>query len=145
METLKALGKLLIIFCVLGFVVVSVEEVGKSRRTAAAAAAPDPRDQHIKELADKVAELEQKPKDEHHYEFRDRETRTWRFDPATGESCIQLTTNPDWKKKETMRQSCAYTDFMSKNQKDQHVHLEAECYVADNKKACDLLKSFDLP
>jgi hypothetical protein len=63
----------------------------------------------MKQLKADVAELKQKPK-EHHYELRNEGLRTWRFDSATGETCIQLTSEADWKRKETKNQSCACTD-----------------------------------
>jgi hypothetical protein len=66
----------------------------------------------VKQLKDKVAELEQKQTatPEHHYELRNEGFRTFRFDPATGDTCIKLTSTADWKRKETMSQSCACTD-----------------------------------
>jgi hypothetical protein len=72
------------------------------------ASAPDPRDQQIKELSAKVAALEsQKPKPiEHHYQLRENGLRTFRFDPDTGETCIQLTSKEDWKRPDTIRQGC---------------------------------------
>jgi hypothetical protein len=62
----------------------------------------------VKQLKTEVAELKQKQKaaPEHHYELRKDDFRTWRFDPSTGETCIQLTSTADWKRKETMYQSC---------------------------------------
>jgi len=67
----------------------------------------------VKQLKTEVAELKQKPKPEpdHHYELRKDGFRTWRFDPATGDTCIQLTTTDDWKRKETKSQSCGCTDI----------------------------------
>ena len=66
----------------------------------------------VKQLKDKVAELEQKQAavPDHHYELRNEGFRTFRFDPATGDTCIQLTSDADWKRKETKAQSCACTD-----------------------------------
>jgi hypothetical protein len=66
----------------------------------------------VKQLKDKVAELEQKQTatPEHHYELRNEGFRTFRFDPATGDTCIKLTSEADWKRKETKEQSCACTD-----------------------------------
>ncbi len=64
----------------------------------------------MKQLKADVAELKQKPKTEHHYELRNEGLRTWRFDSATGDTCIQLTSDADWKRKETKSQSCACTD-----------------------------------
>jgi len=67
----------------------------------------------VKQLKTEVAELKQQPKQpEHHYELRKEGFRTWRFDPATGETCIQLTTDADWKRKETISQSCDCSDKM---------------------------------
>jgi len=59
----------------------------------------------VKQLKIAVAELKQKPS-EHHYELRTEGSRTFRFDPATGRTCIQLTSDADWKRKETQFQSC---------------------------------------
>jgi len=66
----------------------------------------------VKQLKDKVTELEQKQAavPDHHYELRNEGFRTFRFDPATGDTCIQLTSDADWKRKETKAQSCACTD-----------------------------------
>lgn len=66
----------------------------------------------VKQLKDKVAELERKQAaaPEHRYELRSEGFRTFRFDPSTGETCIQLTSDADWKRKETKAQSCACTD-----------------------------------
>jgi len=50
---------------------------------------------------------------EHHYELRSEGLRTFRFDPATGETCIKLTTKVDWKKEETKRQGCEYVDWIN--------------------------------
>jgi hypothetical protein len=65
----------------------------------------------IRQLKADVAELKQKPP-EHHYELRSEGFRTFRFDPTTGETCIQLTTPADWKRKGTKAQSCDCTDRM---------------------------------
>jgi hypothetical protein len=107
--------------------------------STAKASAPDARDEQIKDLTAKVAVLEAKPKAEHHYEFRDQGYRTWRFDPATGTSCIQLTTNADWKKPETIRQSCQYRDWVDADGATMKDSLAAECQLVNNKKACDQL------
>jgi hypothetical protein len=50
----------------------------------------------VKQLKDKVAELEQKQPatPEHRYELRNEGFRTFRFDPATGDTCIQLPLMP---------------------------------------------------
>ena len=66
----------------------------------------------VKQLKTEVAELKQKQKaePEHHYELRKDGFRTWRFDPSTGQTCIQLTSTADWKRKETMYQSCDCSD-----------------------------------
>src|SRR5713101_3671076 len=67
----------------------------------------------VKQLKAEVAALKQKPQaPEHHYELRNQGLRTWRFDPATGDTCIQLTATTDWKSKETKSQSCACSDAM---------------------------------
>jgi|KBSMisStandDraft_5_1062788.scaffolds.fasta_scaffold424720_1 hypothetical protein len=65
----------------------------------------------VKELKTEVAALKQKPAaPDHHYELRNDGLRTFRFDPATGGTCIQLTSPTDWKKKETQAESCACSD-----------------------------------
>lgn len=65
----------------------------------------------VKQLKADVAELKQKQATpEHHYELRNQGFRTFRFDPATGETCIQLTTPEDWKRKDTKVQSCDCVD-----------------------------------
>lgn len=63
----------------------------------------------MKQLKAEVAELKAKPR-EHHYELRSEGFRTFRFDPATGDTCIQLTSPADWKRKETKSQSCGCSD-----------------------------------
>jgi len=63
----------------------------------------------VKQLKIEVAQLKQKPP-EHHYELRSEGFRTFRFDPSTGETCIQLTSPADWKRKETKAQSCECSD-----------------------------------
>jgi hypothetical protein len=66
----------------------------------------------VKQLKDKVAKLEQKQaaRPEHNYELRKEGSRTFRFDPATGDMCIQLTSPADWKIKETRSKGCDCTD-----------------------------------
>jgi hypothetical protein len=66
----------------------------------------------VNRLKTDVAELKQKQKvaPEHRYELRNDGSRTWRFDPATGDTCLKLTSAADWKRKETKFQSCEYSD-----------------------------------
>jgi hypothetical protein len=40
------------------------------------------------------------------YQMRNEGYRTWRFDSATGRTCILLSSESDWKKPDTMNQSC---------------------------------------
>jgi hypothetical protein len=40
------------------------------------------------------------------YQLYSRGTRTWRLDTATGESCLVLTTETDWKRPDTKASSC---------------------------------------
>lgn len=103
------------------------------------AATPDARDQQIKELSEKVATLEAKPKAEHHYELRNDGLRTFRFDPETGETCIQLTTKQDWKRPETIRQGCQYQDWVNASGATGRDTLSAECLLVNVKTACDQL------
>lgn len=92
--------------------------------------------QEIQELKARIAELEKAP--QHHYELRNEGSRTFRFDPATGESCIQLATKQDWKNPETKRQGCEYQDMVN-DPKSTNGYLMAECWVMDSKTACDRL------
>lgn len=66
----------------------------------------------VKQLKADVADLKQTQtaSPQHHYELRNEGYRTWRFDPATGDLCIQLTSDSDWKRKETKSQSCGCVD-----------------------------------
>jgi hypothetical protein len=63
----------------------------------------------VQELKADVIQLKLRPP-EHRYELRANGLRTWRFDPATGDTCIQLTSEADWKRKETKSQSCNCAD-----------------------------------
>ena len=85
----------------------------------------------IQQLKTKNAELEKKP--ENHYELRNVGYRTWRFDPATGDRCIQLTTEADWKRAETIRQSCEYQDMGDGSL--------LKCLMVKNKTACNQLQN----
>jgi len=40
------------------------------------------------------------------YQVYSRGFRTWRLDTATGEACLLLTTEADWKKPDTTARSC---------------------------------------
>ena len=42
--------------------------------------------------------------------------RTWRFDSASGNSCILLTTKDDWKNKDTKSESCDCKDLFEEGQ-----------------------------
>jgi len=92
--------------------------------------------QEIQQLKTKVAELEKKP--EHHYELRTLGFRTWRFDPATGDSCIQFSTPTEWKDSKTIRQGCEYQDMVSDTSQPK-AWYQAECLLVNNKTACDEL------
>ena len=76
-------------------------------------------DKEIEELKKKVTVLEtlleQKPMQpvQHHYELRTEGTRSFRFDPETGDSCIKLASKADWKNPDTIRQGCDYQDYMN--------------------------------
>lgn len=49
----------------------------------------------------------------HKYQLVPSGMRTWRFDTVTGDSCIQLTSEADWKSRKTKEQSCACTDLVN--------------------------------
>jgi hypothetical protein len=40
------------------------------------------------------------------YQMREQGYRTWRFDSATGRTCLLLSSESDWKKLDTLNQSC---------------------------------------
>lgn len=107
------------------------------------ASAPDPRDQQIKELTARIASLEGKAKIQHHYELRSEGARTFRFDPDTGETCIQLASKEDWKRPETTRQGCEYQDWVNTPGATEKDRLTAECYLVNSKPACNLLTQGD--
>lgn len=95
---------MIVAFAVLGSVGCNSEIEAKLRSQEA----------EIKQLKADVAELKsRKPATEHHYELRKAGFRTFRFDSATGETCIQLTTPADWKNKNTKSQSCECVDAAS--------------------------------
>lgn len=96
---------------------------------------PDPRDQQIQQLKSEIEELKQAKKTEHHYELRNEGFRTFRFDPATGETCIQLTSTADWKKPETLKQGCEYSDFLGDNPTARRID-QADCLFLDDMAAC---------
>jgi hypothetical protein len=47
----------------------------------------------------------------HRYQSVTNGGRTWRFDTAKGKSCILLTSDQDWKSRDTKKQSCNCEDF----------------------------------
>lgn len=59
----------------------------------------------IRALEARVAALET-VKPAHQYQLSVQGFRTFRFDPATGESCLQFTTVDDWKTQRAKEQSC---------------------------------------
>jgi hypothetical protein len=80
-------------------------------------------DDAAKEASQAKLELEQtkaaleacKKKPEHHYELRNEGFRTFRFDSSTGDTCIKLTSDADWKRPETIREGCQYQDYLRDN------------------------------
>ena len=64
-----------------------------------------------KQLAQKEEEIKNTP--HHHYSLHREGFRTFRFDADTGDTCIQLTTPDDWKRKDTKSQSCSCTDVLA--------------------------------
>lgn len=53
--------------------------------------------------------------------------RTWRLNTVTGESCIALTSNADWKTKQAMQQSCACTDLFEDTVNPNELLRKAYC------------------
>jgi hypothetical protein len=67
----------------------------------------------LKETTDGLTEANSKWAEcrAHKYQFMLVGFRTFRFDTVTGASCIQLSTDSDWKTKKTRSQSCDCTDL----------------------------------
>jgi hypothetical protein len=63
-----------------------------------------------KQLAEQQEQFNKTP--HHHYSLHREGFRTFRFDADTGETCVQLTTPEDWKRKDTKAQSCTCSDFL---------------------------------
>jgi hypothetical protein len=47
----------------------------------------------------------------HKYQFMNTGGRTWRFNTISGNGCIQLTSDYDWKQQKTKEQSCSCEDL----------------------------------
>ena len=95
----------------------------------------------VKQLNAEVAELKQKPAaPQHHYELRSEGVRTFRFDPGTGETCVQLTSPGDWKRKETKAQSCDCIDaelrYLALTQQTDQQQKRAELFYERVKESC---------
>jgi hypothetical protein len=84
----------------------------ENSKPTAQSSAESAQDKEIEELKTRVRALEQKPV-QHHYELRTEGSRSFRFDPETGDSCIKLASKPDWKNADTIRQGCEYQDFLN--------------------------------
>jgi len=76
-----------------------------------AAQCPD-KDKEIKQLKLRIVTLEKELANHKHFELKEVGFRTMRFDPSTGDTCIQLTTEEDWANSSTKSQSCACEDAM---------------------------------
>jgi hypothetical protein len=63
-----------------------------------------------KQLAQKEDEIKKTP--HHHYSLHREGLRTFRFDADTGSTCIQLTSQDDWKKSDIKKQSCDCQDYI---------------------------------
>jgi hypothetical protein len=66
-----------------------------------------------KQLAEKEEEIKKTPT--HHYSLQHVGFRTFRFDADTGETCLQLTTTEDWKRKDAKAQSCDCKDLLAQD------------------------------
>ena len=64
-----------------------------------------------KQLAEKEEEIKKTPR--HHYSLHREGLRTFRFDADTGQTCVQLTSPEDWKRKDTKEQSCDCQDLLA--------------------------------
>jgi hypothetical protein len=90
----------------------------------------------IRALEARVAALE-KAKPQHQYQLINQGPRTFRFDSATGESCIQLASTADWKRPETIRKGCPYQDMVrppegATEQDKVSLYNMAECFYLKN-------------
>jgi len=74
----------------------------------------------------------------HDYQLINQGSRTFRFDPATGDSCIQLASKEDWKRPETIRQGCQYYDLVNSGDPSTRASLinAAQCMLVGVAKAC---------
>jgi hypothetical protein len=64
-----------------------------------------------KQLAEKEEEIRSVP--HHHYSLHQEGFRTFRFDADTGQTCITLTTESDWKNPKVKMQSCDCVDLLA--------------------------------
>jgi hypothetical protein len=71
----------------------------------------------LAETQDKLAASQKSVADyeTHKYQMFQSGSRTWRLDTATGDACITLTIDADWKLKKTKEQSCSCTDLFIDN------------------------------
>jgi hypothetical protein len=69
----------------------------------------------LQEAQQKLAEAQRKIDDlnQHRFSAYQNGYRTWRFDSATGKTCILLTSEADWKRTDTKQQSCECKDLLS--------------------------------
>jgi len=67
------------------------------------------------ELQAKLDEAEKRlaEYDSHRYSLFSTGSRTFRVDSVTGSTCIKLTTNSDWKRKDVQGQSCDCVDYLA--------------------------------
>jgi hypothetical protein len=78
---------------------------------------------------EKISSLEQKVSEcnEHKYSLFNSGYRTWRVNAVTGDSCIALTTNFDWKSADTKRQSCICEDLFQEGNTPSEYLRKSNC------------------
>jgi hypothetical protein len=97
-----------------------------------------------KQLAQKEEEIKNTPR--HHYSLHREGFRTFRFDADTGDTCIQLTTTEDWKRKDTKSQSCDCKDLFAEGSARRATSslvlmCRSHCFTSNDTAARDLLRS----
>ena len=101
---IRALPTMLILSCLVGLSSCGSEVVDSSEFARLKAA-----DAEVQKLRNENAQLTAQlasAKSVGRYQIHQNGFRTWRLDTTTGEDCILLASDADWKKPDTIAQSC---------------------------------------
>jgi hypothetical protein len=71
-------------------------------------------DSRITALEARLAKIEIEKTTQKRYQLHNFGNRVFRFDPETGDSCILMTSEADWKQSSTKSQSCSCIDLLRK-------------------------------